>query len=63
MNGATNKVLIICIAGLLMAATAGSWTMAQRMASVETKLASLTETMAGIAERVTYLERNGWVRP
>ena len=60
MNGSVNKILAGLIVVLLGAATIGSFTAAQRLAVVETKVDSLKESGSDIGKRVTSLERDSW---
>ncbi|MDH3231224.1 MAG: hypothetical protein OEN55_15650 [Alphaproteobacteria bacterium] len=57
MTGALNKALASVIAGLLLLAAGGTFTVATRLASLEAKVDSLTSVIGKIDDRVTYLER------
>ena len=57
MNGAVNKALASVLAGLLLLAAGGTYSVATRLASLEAKLDGLAAVIGRIDDRVTYLER------
>lgn len=63
MNGALNKVLASLIAGLLLLAAGGTFSVATRLASLEAKVDSLALVAGRIDDRVTYLERERYGSP